>query len=135
MIQEVATKAAVSALTTHIIKWVTNLGRAGDSRKLESRVCLERVILAVRKTAIYCRSLDSGQDINYQTEAEISMEWTSLAIELDRLKLQKLAKKCRVKGWYWENQGRFDEEFLSKAQISFETVERIAAQLLSEINS
>lgn len=134
MISEVVGGAAVSGLTTHLLKWISNLKRAGRRRKLESRACLERVVLAVRKTSIYCRSLDEGQSVNHHIEAEISMEWTSLAFELDRLKLTNLAKKCRVKGWYWENQGRFDAVFLSKAQISFEHVERQAYQLLREID-
>ena len=76
---------------------MSNLRRAGDDRKNESRASLEKVILAVRKTSIYYRALDEGQDKNYEKESEISSEWTSLAMELDRLKLYKLSKKCRVK--------------------------------------
>ncbi len=135
MIVEAVGGAAVSALTTHILKWITNLSRAGKERKKESRACLKKVILAVRKTSIYCRALDEGQQINYAKEEEISIEWTELALELDRLKLNKLAKKCRVKGWYWQNQGRFDQAFLEKAQISFSQVERLANQLIREIDN
>ncbi|MEH6625931.1 MAG: hypothetical protein V7739_05765 [Motiliproteus sp.] len=131
---ETTGKAAVSALTTHIIKWISNLGRAGNSRKEESRICLEKVILAVRKTSIYCRSLDQGQATNYDKEAEIALDWTRLALELDRLKLDKLAKKCRVNGWYWEDQGRFDEDFLRKAQVGFDHIEKLATLLLQKIN-
>ena len=91
-----------------------------------------KVILAVRKTVVYCRSLDEGNDIDHEKETDISVEWTSLAMELDRL---KLAKKCRVKGWYWKDQGRFDEAFPTKAQINFGQIERMATQLLSDINN
>lgn len=135
VIVETVGAGVVSALTTHIIKWVTNLKRAGDLRKNESRPSLERVILAVRKTSIYCRSLEDGQPKNYQTESEISVEWSSLGMELEKLKLTALSKKCRVKGWYWEDQGRFDSEFLNEAQVSFEQVERLATQLLRELDA
>ncbi|MCW8886199.1 MAG: hypothetical protein OQK12_13260 [Motiliproteus sp.] len=133
MIESVAGKAAVSALATHIVRWIANLGRAGDYRKEQSRQCLERVILAVRKTAVYCRSLDQGKPVSHDKEAEIAIEWTQLALELERLKLDKLAKKCRVSGWYWEDQGRFDEEFLRKAQVSFNHIETLASRLLKSI--
>lgn len=135
MVAEAIGGAVVSALTTHLLKWVANLRRAGNSRKVESRESLERVILAVRKTSIYCSSLEDGGEKNYNIETEISMEWTQLAMELERLGLCALAKKCRVKGWYWEDKGRFDEQFLEKAQVSFNQVESLATQLLREINA
>lgn len=134
MIIEAVGAGAVSALTTHILKWVSNLSRAGNDRKNESRASLKKVILAVRNTSIYCRALDEGLSKDYQKETEISVEWTNLAMELERLKLYELAKKCRVKGWYWEDQGRFDQDFLEKAQINFAQVERLASKLLREIN-
>ncbi len=134
MIKEVLGKAAISAFMTHIERWISNLKRAGKKRKQESQACLKRVILAVRKTAVYCRSLKEGRNINYDKETEIAMEWTRLGIELEQLKLTNLAKKCRVKGWYWENHFRYDKDFLSKAQISFEQVERQASKLLRELN-
>ena len=135
MLVEAVGGGVVSALTTHLLKWVTNLRRAGENRKNESRDSLKRVILTVRKTSVYCRALDEGQPKNYDKEAEISAQWTGLAMELDRLKLEKLAKKCRVKGWYWEDQGRFDSEFLKHAQVSFKQVEDLATQLLKEIDA
>jgi len=135
LIVEAVGGAAVSALTTHILKWIANLRRAGDERKNESRACLVKVVLAVRKTSIYCHALDEGQQENYAKEEEISLEWTKLALELDGLKLHKLAKKCRVKGWYWENQGRFDQVFLEKSQITFTQVESLANQLIHEIDN
>ncbi|MCJ8321280.1 MAG: hypothetical protein MJK12_16695 [Colwellia sp.] len=135
MVTEIVGKAAVSSVTTHIIKWVANLGRAGDLRKNESRACLEKVILAVIKTKAYCSSLDDGEQIDHAKESEIAVEWRSLSMELERLKLLKLAKKCKVKSWYWEDQGRFDAEFLQKAQVGFEQVERTASLLLRDINA
>ena len=135
VVTEIIGKAAVSSLTTHIIKWVANLGRAGDNRKNESRACLEKVILAVIKTRSYCSSLDKGQPVDYAKEAEISQDWRSLSMELERLKLLKLAKKCKVKSWYWEDQGHLDAEFLQQAQVGFEQVEKTASLLLREINT
>jgi hypothetical protein len=70
---------------------------------------------------------------DYAREPEISIEWTDLSFELDNLGLKALAKKCRVKGWYWETQGRFDSAFLAKAQVSFAEVENAARRLLSDI--
>ena len=133
MIQDIATRSAIASLTGHLLRWVSNLGRAGAQRKLESRASLERVLLALRKTAVYRRSLDEGVGKNYDREAEIATEWTALALELERLGLAKLAKKCRVMGWFWENPERFDAEFLERAEIGFVQVERAATQLLKNI--
>lgn len=133
MIQETAARTAIASLAGHLVRWVTNLGRAGARRKLQSRASLERVLLAVRKTAVYRRSLDDGADKNYDREADIAMEWTALALELERLGLAKLAKKCRVMGWYWENPGRFDSDFLDQAGVRFDQVERLAVQLMSDM--
>lgn len=134
MIQETVTGSTISALIGHLVRWVTNLGRAGAARKRESRESLKQVVLAVRKTAVYGRSLDAGTTRNFDREAEIAMEWTALAIELERLGLGKLAKKCRVTGWYWENQERFDAGFLERAQVGLDQVERLALALLAEID-
>lgn len=133
MIQETAARSAIASLTGHLVRWVANLGRAGRQRKLESRASLERVLLAVRKTAVYRRSLDEGAPKNYDRESEIAMQWTALALELDRLGLDKLAKKCRVMGWYWENPDRFDSDFLAQAGVRFDQVERLAVQLMAGI--
>ena len=135
MATEIVGKAAVSSLTTHIIKWVANLGRAGENRKNESRACLEKVILAVIKTRLYCSALDAGQPVDYAKESEIAIEWRTLSMELERLKLLKLAKKCKVKSWYWEDQGRLDADFLKQAQVGFEQVEKTASLLLKQINT
>ena len=133
MIQETVTRSAIAALIGHLARWVANLDRAGAARKRESRESLKQVVLAVRKTAVYGRSLDAGEARNFDREAEIAMQWTALAIELERLGLGKLAKKCRVTGWYWENQARFDAEFLERAQVRLDQVERLALALLADI--
>lgn len=135
MIEEIIAEVTLSALANHILKWFTNLRRAGPQRKLESRACLEKVILAVRKTAVYCRALDEGHPKSYDKETEIAQEWTGLSLELERLRIQKLAKKCHVKGRYWENPNNFDDKFLSEAQISFEQIEIAAYALLRGINA
>ncbi|MCB1659671.1 MAG: hypothetical protein KDI39_15745 [Pseudomonadales bacterium] len=134
MIAEMVGKTVISAVITHIVKWIANLNRAGNARKQQSEECLQRVIIAVRKTAVYCRYLDNGNNPDYVRESDISCEWTALALELEKLKLTALAKKCRVKGWYWEDQGRFDEVFLKEAQVSFEHIEKSATILLNAIS-
>ncbi len=134
MIQETVTRSAISALISHLLRWITNLDRAGAARKRESRESLKQVVLAVRKTAVYGRSLDSGARRHFDREAEIAMQWTALAIELEGLGLRKLAKKCRVTGWYWENPQRFDADFLERAQVRLDQVERLAVALLADID-
>lgn len=132
MITDIAARTAVSSLTGHLLRWISNLSRAGKQRKLESRASLKRVLLAVRKTAVYRRSLDEGAAKNYERESDIAMEWTALAVELEQLGLAKLAKKCRVMGWHWEQPGRFDADFLHKAGVRFDEVERLALKQIAE---
>ena len=59
--------------------------------------------------------------------------WTELSFKLADLKLSKLAKRCDIKGRYWANPAQFDAEFLQKADVGLETMERLARQMVAEI--
>ena len=120
-------------LLIHLKKWLTNLKRAGDQRKSESVAALRAVILACRQTTVYVRQLQAtGTD--HPTERDLSSIWTELGFALADLGLTKLAKRCDITGRYWSNPHQFDGEFLDKADINLETMEKMARQLLAGID-
>ena len=121
------------SLITHAKKWVSNLRRAGRQRKLESRAALRDVIVAVRKTTIYTRSLKEGGAKSLEQERELSLLWTELSFKLEDLGIGKLAKRCRIKGMYWADPASMDSEFLEKAGIGLSDIERLARLSLQEL--
>ncbi|MCU7919228.1 MAG: hypothetical protein KZQ95_12855 [Candidatus Thiodiazotropha sp. (ex Epidulcina cf. delphinae)] len=120
-------------LLTHVKKWVSNLLRAGQARKEQSRDALRSVIRAVRETEIYVRHLNEGGEKSIDTERQLSFRWTDLSFALEDLALDGLAKRCRIKGQYWADPSRFDREFLDKAGTKLSEVERVTLLALKQI--
>ena len=121
-------------LLTHVKRWVSNLLRARKGRKAESKKALRSVIRAVRETEIYIRQLKEGGKKSIKTEKELSLLWTDLSFMLKDLKLEKLAKRCQIKGKYWADPSRYDSDFLNRAGTKLPEVERVALLALKEIN-
>ena len=78
------------ALLSHIKKWLSNLSRASDARKQESKAALREVIKAVRQTTVYVRGLNEGEKKSVHREGELSLLWTELSFRLEDLGLHKL---------------------------------------------
>jgi len=51
------TSAGLWELLKHAAAWLRNLSGASAARKQESRVALQKVVLAVRRTSTYARHL------------------------------------------------------------------------------
>lgn len=132
---EVVTAISLWELVKHTGSWVTNLKRANKERKKESINALRQVVVAARQTAVYMRQLEETGDKSHQVEAELSMLWTELGFALEDLGIDKLAKRCRIKGKHWEDPGKMDKEYLKKADVSLVRMEQIANEVLREINS
>ena len=129
---ELTTKEWLSLLT-HLKKWMSNLRRASKQRKLESKKALRDVIKAVRKTTVYTRSLKQTKKASLKQESELSLLWTELSFTLIDLGLNKLAKRCHIKGIYWSDPSRLDSDFLDKAEVSLGDIERLAKLNLLEL--
>ena len=121
------------SLISHAKKWVSNLRRAKLARKRESKGALRDVILAVRKTTLYTRSLKEGGAKSLEQERELSLLWTELSFKLEDLGLTKLAKRCSIGGKYWADPASMDSEFLEKAGVGLEDIERLARLSLQEL--
>jgi len=117
----------------HIRSWLANLNRAGDERKRESVAALRGIITASRETAVYIRQMKDTGTHNYNTENHLSLLWTELGFALEDLKLDKLARRCKIKGKHWANPEHYDENFLKKADISLERMEQLARVMLINI--
>lgn len=127
------------AILKHAKQWLSNLGRAGNERKQQSKKALRAVILAVRETEAYVTDLNQGARQNKSTERQISTLWSSLAFELEDLGISKLAKICRIKGKYWstrksDGSSAFTEDFLNKAGTRLADIERSAKLALLQID-
>lgn len=132
---EVVTAISLWELTKHAGTWIVNLKRAKDERKKQSIAALRKVVTSSRKTAIYLRQLQETGERSLQKEGELSLLWTELGFELEELGVNKLAKRCQIKGKHWENPKNSDKEYMKKADVSLERMERIAREVLKEINS
>ncbi len=117
----------------HVRSWLANLNRAGLQRKQQSKQALQNVILAARETAVYLRQINTYGKPVHKTERHLAMLWTRLGFELDELGLDKLAKRCHISGRHWADPDFYDAEFLRQADISLQTMEKLAAQILLKL--
>ncbi len=130
---ELITDISLWELVKHLKQWLVNLRNAGHARKTESIGALRAVIVAARQTSAYVRRLNDIGQQDHAEEADLSAMWTELSFKLADLKLSKLAKRCDIKGRYWANPAQFDAEFLEKADIGLERMEKLARQMVAEI--
>lgn len=131
---EVVTAISLWELVKHAASWVANLKRASDARKRESKAALRGVIVAARKTAVYVRQLrDTGQS-SHAVERELATLWTELSFKLEDLGLEKLAKRCRIKGREWADPSRMDATYLEKSDSGLDRMEQLALEVLREID-
>ncbi|WP_206212358.1 hypothetical protein [Wenzhouxiangella sp. XN79A] len=122
-----------NALFGHLIRWLGNLRRAGRARKLESKRALRDVIGAVRRTTVILRAAEQGV-VPPSDRAELAERWTELGFRLEDLGLSKLAKRCEIRGRLGADPDRFDAEFLERADIQLERIERLARLTLRELD-
>lgn len=114
----------------HTKSWLSNLGRASGLRKKQSVKALRGVIKASRETAVYVRQLQETGIQNHETEARLALSWTDLGFELQDIGITKLAKRCQIKGKHWANPNQYDDDFLQKADVSLERMEKMAHEIL-----
>jgi hypothetical protein len=122
-------------LLKHGYNWLSNLSRAKAARKQESITALRRVITASRETAVYLRQYTEHKKRDYKVERSLTLLWTELGFALDDLGLTKLAKRCQVTGKHWSDPSYYQEDFLAKADISLDRMERLAKELLIELDA
>lgn len=95
---------------------------------------IEEVVIASRETAVYMRQMQDTGVRNHESEAHLSVLWTNLGFELQDIGIDKLAKRCQIKGKEWANPDHYDDDFLKKAHVSLERMEKLANEILSQIN-
>jgi hypothetical protein len=127
------TAKELTGLLIHVTKWLANLARARKVRRQQSIDALEKVILAVRETATYMRQLQETGKKSHKMERRLSLLWTELSFSLDRLGLNSLAHRCNIKGRFWSDPKKFDEEFLQQANIKLDDIERDASIMMDQI--
>mgnify|MGYP003624983074 FL=1 len=121
-------------LFNHGSRWLLNLRRAKGERKQASVTALRKVITSSRETAVYIRQLNDSGERDHNTERHLSVLWTELGFALEDLGILKLAKRCQIKGKHWSNPSHYDKDFLDKADVSLDRMERVAREVLAEIN-
>ncbi|WP_293649584.1 hypothetical protein [Thiolapillus sp.] len=127
------TSKALGELFSHGSRWLANLRRAKTARKQESVEALRKVIVAARETAVYLRRLHDSGKRDHEIERNLAVLWTELAFTLEDLGLNKLAKRCQIKGRHWADPGHYDNDFLEKSDTSLERMEKLARDMLAEI--
>jgi hypothetical protein len=121
-------------LFKHARSWLANLSRANEARKQQSIRALRDIISASRETAVYIRLMNESGKRDHNTEAHLARLWTELGFALEDLGITKLAKRCQISGTHWADPSHYDEEFIRKADISLESMERQAREILHQIN-
>lgn len=129
----VITDISLWELIKHLGSWLSNLRRAGSQRKEASIEALRAVILAARDTTVYVRQLNDTGLQDHHEETRLSLMWTELSFRLTDLGLNKLAKRCDIKGRFWANPDQFEAGFLDKADVSLDKMEHLARQMVVEI--
>ncbi|MBD3634357.1 MAG: hypothetical protein HUJ23_05550 [Methylophaga sp.] len=117
----------------HVRSWLANLNRAGWQRKQQSKQALQNVILAARETAVYLRQFKDTGKPDHRTERHLATLWTKLGFELEELGLDKLAKRCHISGRHWADPEFYDADFLQQADISLQSMEKLAGQILLKL--
>lgn len=130
---EVVTAISLWELVKHAGSWVVNLQRARRSRKEESVDALRKVVVAARHTAVYARQLQDTGKRSHSKEEELAVLWTELSFALEDLGMDKLAKRCRIKGKEWADPDSMDGAYLEKADTGLERMELLANGLLKEL--
>ena len=120
-------------IITHVKKWVTNLLRAKEKRKRESKDALRAIIRAAQETWLYLRDLRQGGSKSIDKEGSLSLLWTELSFKLDDIGLKSLSERCSMMGRYWADPALFDDESLNTAQDRMFNIEHIAQEGLDEI--
>ena len=119
---------------THVRSWLANLSRAGEQRKHQSIEALRGIITASRRTAVYLRQLDETGCRDHDREQDLAVRWTELGFLLEDLGIAKLAKRCQITGKHWSDPDHYDRDFLEKADISLDRMERLATEILHQIS-
>jgi hypothetical protein len=130
MIMDILGSELIWEILKHTKSWLSNLGRASKLRKEQSVKALRGVIKASRETAVYIRQLQETGKQNHDTELHLALSWTDLAFELQDIGITKLAKRCQIKGKHWANPSQYDEDFLQKADVSLDRMEKMANEIL-----
>lgn len=124
----------LKTLLTHVVRWLANLGRANDVRKQASVTAVRDVILVARRTATYLRHVEQTGQQDVKQEQDLAERWTKLGFSMQDLGLAKLAKRCDIRGRAWADPSQFTPEFLEKADISLESIERLATLAIKDVN-
>ena len=127
------TAISIWELVKHARIWITNLTKAKAARKRESVDALRKVIIAARRTRVYTRQLIETKKRSHKIENELAVLWTELSFALEDIGLKKLAKKCMISGKHWADPESYDTEYLKKADIGLESMEKLASNLLKSI--
>ncbi|MBY6205269.1 hypothetical protein [Halomonas denitrificans] len=122
------------ALLGHLVRWLSNLRRAGNARKQESKRALEDVVRTVRRTQVVLRAIDGGRAAPAD-EADLAERWTELGFRLESLGLGKLAKRCEIRGRHGADPEALDAEFIARADIQLDRIEKLARLTLRELDS
>lgn len=130
---DILTATNIADILKHVRTWLANLNRAGKERKARSIRALREVVIASRETAVYIRQMKETGEPNHGIEAHLAILWTELGFALQDIGITKLAKRCQIKGQHWANPDVYDADFLVKADVSLDRMEKLANEILLQI--
>jgi hypothetical protein len=117
-------------LLTHAYRWLVNLRRASRGRRQASVRALQQLVKVARQTAVYLRHKEQDGKPDPQLEMALCDAWGDLSFRLKELGLTALAKKCDVRSRLWAWPDTYDSDYVRKAAVQLDTIEKEARHLL-----
>jgi len=132
---EHASADSLLSLSKFAIQWLQGLSRPSETGKTQCINALHRVIAATRETQRYCTSRDNGRADPHK-EGQLASTWIDLSFRLERVGMNKLAKRGDVKGRYRGARGSrdtFSEKRLNQAGITLKSIAQPARRINAEV--
>jgi len=121
--------------TVALARWIKGIANRSEERKAEVRAALRQVVVAVRETSAYIAHLEEGGARSHQRDAQLAATWETLHQELRAVGVNGLAKRCYVKGRIWARDRTLTDEYVARADVKLEAVERLANAALAKVGA
>jgi hypothetical protein len=123
-----------------IYSWFGLLRKEQKERQEQERRAIKALYVVLNETLTYFRRIEHPEfatpenraefERNIKTEDALSRLWMEAAVELRGVN-QDLSERCFMKGVYWSDRDRWDEEKVKATNIKLEALLQDAKALLS----
>jgi hypothetical protein len=110
-----------------LLKTLRDIQTHNEEKRKEALVA---VSMASNQTHGYIKASHQGAARSIQREHELASLWHTCSIKLKDFD-SDVAQRCRLKGEYWKEPGRWTDEEINQTRIGLERVSKEAEYLLN----